>query len=150
MAKLVEWLSDISYDTLQGNPAGSSVLEVVFDSRKAAPNTVFVCVKGANIDSHKYIPDVITKGCTSIVVEEDLTEAGIDKTAVNEDVTIIKVKNSREALAKLSAARFGHPSEELTVIAITGTKGKTTTAHMIHQILETAGIKAGCIGTTGV
>ncbi|MCR5007559.1 MAG: UDP-N-acetylmuramoyl-L-alanyl-D-glutamate--2,6-diaminopimelate ligase [Oribacterium sp.] len=150
MAKLAEWLSDISFDTLQGDPAGTAVEEVVFDSRKAAPQTVFVCMKGANVDSHKYIPDVISKGCTAIVVEENLSEAGIDQAAIGKDITIVKVANSREALAKLSASRFGHPSEELTVIAITGTKGKTTTAHMIHQILESAGKKAGCIGTTGV
>ena len=59
-------------------------------------------------------------------------------------------KDSRRALALLSAARFGYPAKKLTLIGVTGTKGKTTTTHMIKTVLEAAGKKAGLIGTTGV
>ncbi len=150
MAKLSDWLSDLSYETLHGEVSSSDVTEVVFDSRKASHNTLFVCMKGANVDSHQFIPDVISKGCTAIIVEEDAPSLPIDINEINEDIVIVKAANAREALAKVSAARFNHPSEKLKVIGITGTKGKTTTAHMIQQILESSGIRTGCIGTTGV
>lgn len=150
MAIFSDWLKDLSYETLHGDASSQEVNEVVFDSRKSAPETVFVCMKGANTDSHQFIPDVISKGCTSIVVEDDASSLPVDISGINEDITIVRVENAREALAHISAARFGHPSEELTVIAITGTKGKTTTAHMIKQILEADGKSAGYIGTTGV
>lgn len=150
MAKLSDWLSDLSYETIHGDISSSVVNEVVFDSRKASQETLFICMKGANVDSHEFIPEVISKGCTSIIVEEDCSHLPIDINEINEDIVIIRVENSRQALAEVSAARFDHPSEKLTVIGITGTKGKTTTAHMIQQILEYSGKKAGCIGTTGV
>ena len=76
-------------------------------------------MKGANIDSHQYIPDVMEKGCTSIVVEDEASALPVDISEINEDITIVKVANAREALAHLSAARFGYPSKELTVIGIT-------------------------------
>ncbi|SFG56506.1 UDP-N-acetylmuramoyl-L-alanyl-D-glutamate--2,6-diaminopimelate ligase [Oribacterium sp. WCC10] len=150
MAKFSEWLTDLKYETVHGDPSSCEVNEVVFDSRKASCDTIFVCMKGSNVDSHQYIPDVISKGCISIVVEEEASSLPVDISEINDDITIIKVENAREALAKISAARFGYPSKELCVIAITGTKGKTTTAHMIQQVLTSAGKKAGCIGTTGV
>ena len=65
-------------------------------------------------------------------------------------VTILRVSDARRALALLSAARFGYPAKKLTMIGVTGTKGKTTTTHMIKAILEAAGKKVGLIGTTGV
>lgn len=150
MAKLSDWLKELSYVTLHGDASLQEVNEVIFDSRKAQGNTVFVCIKGANTDSHQYIPDVIEKGCTSIVVEDEASALPVDITGINENITIVKVENAREALAHISAARFGYPSKELSVIGITGTKGKTTTAHMIKQILEADGKQTGYIGTTGV
>lgn len=150
MAKFVDWLSDIQYETVHGEPSVPEVHEVVFDSRKAVEGTVFNAMKGANVDAHRFIPAVIAQGCQAIVIEEDPSEFGLELATVPDEVAIIRVENARASLAALSAARFGHPSREMTVIAITGTKGKTTTAHMIQQILEDAGEKVGCIGTTGV
>ena len=150
MAIFSDWLKDLSYETLHGDTSSKKVSEVIFDSRKAAPDTVFVCMKGANTDSHQFIPDVISKGCTAIVVEDEAQALPVDISEINEDITIVRVENAREALAHISAARFGYPEKELTVIGITGTKGKTTTAHMIKQILEADGKSAGYIGTTGV
>ena len=75
----------------------------------------------------------------AVVVERDVE--------VPAGVTVLKVQNSRLALAELAAAWFGHPADELTTIGITGTKGKTTTTYMIRQILEHAGLKTGLIGT---
>lgn len=139
--KIRDWLDRLDY-TLLGGSLEKEVDEVVYDSRKAAPNTVFVCMKGTKRDSHDYIPQVLEAGCRVLVTEHPVE--------VPEDVTVILVKSGREALAHLSAARFGYPSGKLLMIGVTGTKGKTTTTHMIRKIMETAGKKTGMIGTNGV
>lgn len=138
--KLRDWLNELEYDLLQGN-LDEEVNEVVYDSRKAAAGAVFVCMRGANVDSHTFIPDVIEKGSTVLVVEHEVE--------VPAHVTVLKVKNGRSALSLLSAARFDYPARKMTTIGLTGTKGKTTTTYMIKSILEAAGHKTGLIGTNG-
>ena len=136
-----DWLEGFSYKLVQGS-LDVEVNEVVYDSRKAAPGAVFVCMKGTKIDSHDFIPQVTEAGVKVLVTEHPVETP--------EDVTVVETENGREALALLSAARFGYPSRKLTMIGVTGTKGKTTTTHMIKTILETAGKKTGMIGTNGV
>lgn len=138
---LKDWLQELSYTLVQGS-LDVDVSEVVYDSRKAAPGAVFVCMAGSRVDSHDFIPQVLEAGVRVLVTEREVS--------VPEDVTVLQVENGREALALLSAARFGYPARKLTMIGVTGTKGKTTTTHMIRAILETAGKKTGMIGTNGV
>lgn len=140
---LSKLLETVSYEVLQ-NEVSIEVNQLVYDSRKVAEQDVFVCVRGAAADGHRFIPQVIEKGAKAIVVDRDLAELELGG---NKDVTIIKVKDTREALAHMSAAFFGHPANELKVIGITGTKGKTTTTYMVKSILENAGFKTGLIGT---
>ncbi len=136
-----DWLEGLDYVLLQGS-LDSEVREVVYDSRKAAPKAAFICMKGTRTDSHDFIPQVVEAGVDVLVVERAVKAP--------EHVTVIRVENGREALAVLSAARFGNPSRKLLMIGVTGTKGKTTTTHMIKAILEAAGKKTGMIGTNGV
>lgn len=138
--KLKEWLAELKYELIQGNLL-EEVDEVVYDSRKAAERTVFVCMRGANVDSHDFIPDVISRGATVIVTEKEISAP--------EHVTVLKVENGRNALSLLSAARFGYPARKMVTIGVTGTKGKTTSTYMIKRILEAAGEKVGLIGTNG-
>ena len=138
--KLKSWLKELPYTLLQGS-LETEVDEVVYDSRKAAPGTVFVCMRGANVDSHTFIPDVVEKGAPVLVVEHPVEAP--------ENVTVIQVENGRNALSLLSAARFDYPARKMTAIGVTGTKGKTTTTYMIKAILEAAGQKTGLIGTNG-
>ena len=142
--RLKDWLKDIAFELLQGN-AEEEVADVIYDSRKAAPGAVFVCMKGTRVDSHDYIPEVVEKGVRVLVVEKPSEELPV----IPEDVTVIQVEQAREALAVLSAARFGNPLQKMTSIGVTGTKGKTTTTYMIKAILEAAGKKVGLIGTAG-
>lgn len=137
---LKDWLRELRYTLLQGS-VEEEVKEVIYDSRKAAPGAVFVCMAGTRVDSHDFIPQVLAAGVRVLVVERPV--------AVPENITVIQVGQGREALALLSAARFEYPAKKLMMIGITGTKGKTTTAHMICRILEAAGHKAGMIGTMG-
>ncbi len=138
--RFCDWLTELTYDVLQGDIL-QEVDEVVYDSRKAKKGCVFVCMKGTKTDSHQFIPDVAARGVTAVVVEEDVP--------IPEGMTAVKVADARHALAILSAARFGWPLKRMISIGVTGTKGKTTTTHMIRAILEAAGKKVGMIGTTG-
>lgn len=136
--RLTELLQNLEYICVQGS-LDTEVRSVVFDSRKAEKDSLFICIKGAVSDGHKYAEDVAAKGASVLVVQENVT--------VPEHVTVIKVPDSRYAMACISAAWFGHPAAKLKVIGITGTKGKTTTTYLVKSILENAGHKVGLIGT---
>ncbi len=138
--KFREWLKDLDYEVLQGD-MDTEAEDVVFDSRKAVPGAIFVCLKGTRIDSHGFVGDVAAHGVKAFVVEREVE--------LPEGAAVVKVKNSRHALAVLSSVRFGNPIRRMISVGVTGTKGKTTTTHMIKAILEAAGKKVGMIGTTG-
>ena len=136
--KIKELIQELDYEILAGSEE-TEVTTLVYDSRKVEQGSVFVCISGSVRDAHEFIPDVAKKGAKAIIVEKDV--APID------GITYVRVKNTRLALAVMSAAYFGHPAEKLKTIGITGTKGKTTTTYMVRSILESAGIKTGLIGT---
>ncbi len=157
--KLNDLLVGVEYELLQGN-TDIEISDVEYDSRKVKENALFVCVSGFKTDGHGYISGAHEKGAKAIIVEKDLEgcheamekfaqEKGFGDTYVPYNMTVIRVANARKALALVSAAWFGNPADKLTIIGLTGTKGKTTTAHMIKSILEAAGNKVGMIGTIG-
>ncbi len=118
------------------------ISSVCMDSRKAAPGALFVCIKGAVSDGHDFAPMAYERGCRVFVAENELS--------LPKDALVLRAENTRIALADISQCFFGYPSREIKVIGITGTKGKTTTAHMIYRVLNENGIKAGYIGTNGI
>ena len=140
--KLNEILKSIKHTLVQGS-LDVEVTDIIYDSRKVTDGVAFVCLKGYNADGHKYASDAVAKGASVLFISDNVE---ID----DKNITIIKVDDTREALAYISADFFKNPSKELTTIAITGTKGKTTTVAMIKSILECAGIKCGTIGTLGI
>ena len=119
----------------------TEVSSVEYDSRKVRENALFVCLKGYYSDGHDYAQAAVEKGAAALLVE-DLPEFATQ-------AVVIQVKDTRKALAFLSAAWFDYPAEKMTVIGLTGTKGKTTTSFMMKRILEQAGHRVGLIGTTG-
>lgn len=135
---LKKLLEKLDYTVLSGNDC-IHINHLVNDSRQVGMKDVFVCIKGAGFDGHKFVNDVAGKGAAAVVVMEEVE--------VPENVTVIQVEDTRYALACMSAAYFGYPAEKLTTIGITGTKGKTTTTYMVRQVLESVGIKTGLIGT---
>ena len=141
ITKLTDLLKNVDYELVKGS-LDVEISDVKDDSRKVEQNDMYIAKIGSSSDGHKYIPDVIKKGAKVIVVEKDID---IPK----EDITVVKVKSSREAMAEISAAYFNYPAKELTVIGITGTAGKTSTSTILKRMIEADGKKAGLIGTIG-
>ena len=137
---LRELIKDIEYLTVAGSD-DIEVSGVAYDSRKVSKGDVFICIKGSNIDGHDLINDALEKGAIALVVSQEVT--------IKQDgrITVIKVSDTRYAMAFMTAAYFGNPASKLTTIGITGTKGKTTITYMVKSILEKAGMKVGLIGT---
>lgn len=136
--KLTKLLERLEYRVVQGSDQ-IDVGELINDSRKVSEGSVFVCISGAVADGHVYVQEVAEKGAAAVVAEKEVEAP--------EGMTVIRVEDTRYALALMSAAYFGYPAEKLKVIGITGTKGKTTTTYMIKSILEEVGHKVGLIGT---
>lgn len=120
------------------------VSAVVYDSRKAVEGCLFICIAGANVDGHDYIEEVIAKGARVLVVEKEV------EPVTDREITVLRVSNTRYAMAFIAAAWFDHPAEKMKMIGITGTKGKTTTTYLVKSILEKAGHKVGLVGTIEV
>ncbi len=130
-----------------GTAGSTEITDIVYDSRKAVPGTLFVCMVGAEADGHKYAKKAYEQGCRAFVIQE-----GSEETAdLPEDgsADILVCENTRAALAVLSDNFFRHPSADIKVVGITGTKGKTSTTYIIKQVLENAGVSVGLIGTAG-
>lgn len=138
--KLEKLLEELDYQCIYGD-LNKDISQIDYDSRLVKDDSLFVCIKGANVDSHQFIDQVIEKGAKTIVIEREVE--------YKEGITYLLVKDARYALALLSCAFFDHPSRKLTVIGLTGTKGKTTTTYMVQSILENASKKVGIIGTIG-
>ena len=141
MMNLTELFKDIKYELIKGD-MDVIVSDIVYDSRIAKEGTLFMAIPGSSVDGHDYISDALKNGSKVILVSKDVE--------IKDDVTVIKVADTRKILSKLSLRLFKYPQSKLKTIAITGTKGKTTVSFMIKKILECAGYKCGLIGTTGI
>ena len=116
------------------------ITDLIRDSRQAREGVMFVAVKGVAVDSHRFIPDVVSAGARAIVCE-DLPEQ------LNPAVAYIQVEDSIIALAHLADEWFDHPSKQLRLVGVTGTNGKTTTATLLYEMAQLLGHKAGLLST---
>lgn len=136
-------LSDLLYQCNLIQSTGilhQEISEVVFDSRKAVAGTVFVAVQGTHVDGHLYISKAIENGCNSIVCQE-----WPDK--VVDGITYVQVQDSAKALGIMAANFYGNPSDQLIVVAVTGTNGKTTTATLLFKLFRALGYNTGLLST---
>ncbi len=133
-------LEKISYECVCGTTE-REISDIVYDSRKVQPDCLFVCIPGAKADGHQYAAEAVKAGAAAILAEREVV---LPEEA---DVTVIRVDNTCYAMAFVSAAFFGYPAEQMKIIGVTGTKGKTTTTYLVRSILEQAGRKVGLIGT---
>jgi UDP-N-acetylmuramoyl-L-alanyl-D-glutamate--2,6-diaminopimelate ligase len=115
------------------------IKNIVFDSRKATNNSLFVCIDGTTTDGHTFIPEAVENGAKAVLVQKEVD--------LPFGITMIRIKDTRYGLAFVSNKFFNNPSKKFKLIGITGTKGKTTTTFMVKEILRTAGHKIGLVGT---
>jgi UDP-N-acetylmuramyl-tripeptide synthetase len=113
------------------------VTSIHYRAQTVLPGGLFVAIKGFKVDGHQFIDQAIEKGASVIISQKPL-----EKNAI-----VVMVENTRKALASMSSHFFGNPSQKMTIIGITGTNGKTTTAYLLERILSQAGFKVGVIGT---
>ncbi|MBD5541878.1 MAG: UDP-N-acetylmuramoyl-L-alanyl-D-glutamate--2,6-diaminopimelate ligase [Lachnospiraceae bacterium] len=143
MEELSKLIAGLPYERLRGS-IHRQIRNIVYHSDRITKDCLFVCIRGAQTDGHRFAALAAAKQAAAILVED------ICEYPEESPMTMIKVPDTREALALTSHCFFGYPARRLKMIGITGTKGKTTTARMIRDILAAAGIRVGYIGTLGI
>jgi UDP-N-acetylmuramoyl-L-alanyl-D-glutamate--2,6-diaminopimelate ligase len=152
--KLGELLSGCEYELARGGqqkgPLTTVVSGIAYDSRKVSEDSLFVAIRGEHVDSHNFIRDAIRKGA-AVIISEERTDSPCKERGHGEmnarSPVFVRVEDSRKTLACVSHNFYGRPSEDIAVIGVTGTNGKTTTSYLIKSILESWGKRAGLIGT---
>src|SRR5690606_32930322 len=119
------------------------ISQIVFDSRKVVPQSVFIAQKGTLANGHDYIETAINKGATVIIHQDPRTHYA-------DNMTYVSVEDANEALAIIGANFNDNPSEKLGLVGITGTNGKTTIATLLHQLFTKGGYRAGLLSTVKV
>jgi UDP-N-acetylmuramoyl-L-alanyl-D-glutamate--2,6-diaminopimelate ligase len=135
-------LKDILYSVTLTSVKGTTDVNanaIVFDSRKANENSIFVAIKGTAVDGHDFISSVIEKGCKIIVAEQEVE--------VSDEVTLIVTDNTQKALAIMATNFYDHPSAKLKLVGVTGTNGKTTTTTLLFNLFSKLGHKCGLLST---
>ncbi|WP_431110128.1 UDP-N-acetylmuramoyl-L-alanyl-D-glutamate--2,6-diaminopimelate ligase [Winogradskyella poriferorum] len=139
-------LKDILYKVTINAVVGSTsttVNKIEFDSRKVETDDVFIAIRGTLADGHNYIEKAIKDGATSIVCE-------VLPETLQDGITYVEVENSNQALAFMAANYFEHPSENLKLVGVTGTNGKTTVTSLLYQLFKKAGYKVGLLSTVKI
>jgi UDP-N-acetylmuramoyl-L-alanyl-D-glutamate--2,6-diaminopimelate ligase len=116
------------------------ISSIEFDSRNCKPGSLFVAVKGTQVDGHNYISQAVKNGSTAVICE-NIPESNF------EDIDFLQVKNSAKALGQAASNFYNHPSKELKLIGVTGTNGKTTIVNLLFEIVRKMGYKAGMLST---
>ena len=140
-----ELLARVPHCLLKGD-TDREVTGICMKTSDVKAGDAYICIKGARFDAHDKVAEIAAADPAVIVVSEEWA-ASHDVSAY--DTAIVAVQSTRAAKAQIAAAWYGHPADQMTVIGITGSKGKTTTAHMIASILQEAGFETGTIGTNG-
>ena len=142
-------LKDIDHKLISGDP-DKEITSVEFDSRKVTAGSLFVCVKGFTVDGHAFAGKAAEQGAAAIVVDSSREDKSVDefvKLGNRYGLSVIEIEDTHKHLSDICANFYDHPENKLAVFGITGTKGKTTTAFMLREILVTAGRETGLIGT---
>ena len=141
----LDTLLDALSDVRRHDSGGDCVITAVTsDSRKVQPGTLFVAVPGTAVDGHDFIPSALERGASAIVAEH-LDPAVLASAPYG--TALITTTDSHEAIGRLASRFYGDPSDELTLIGVTGTNGKTTVATLLYESARLAGHKAGLIST---
>jgi len=141
LARLIEHLGSlvVGSHAIEAAALARPAKAVAYDSRRVAAGSVFVALRGLVADGNAFVPQAVSRGAIAVVSEAE----------PRRDVQVpwVRVTDARAALASIADAFFGQPSRRMTVVGITGTNGKTTTAYLVSEIFQQAGIKSGLVGT---
>jgi UDP-N-acetylmuramyl-tripeptide synthetase len=141
LQQLVEGVEEIEpWGELLEDPV---IEDVVLDSRRVEPGSLFAALPGEQVDGHDFIDQAVEAGATAIFAQSDRRDA------ISAPIPIVWAEDTRRSLGPLSAHFFGHPSAELDVVGITGTNGKTTCCAILESLFQEAGRRVGVIGTVG-
>ncbi len=141
-----ELLQCIRVKSITG-PLSREIKGIAYDSRLVGEDFLFVAVRGFSRDGHEYIRDALSRGAAAVIGEKAVETTNAYDTVGRSSIAYIEVSDSREALALISAAFYGHPSERLSIAGITGTNGKTTTSYITKNIINAGGRSAGLLGS---
>jgi UDP-N-acetylmuramoyl-L-alanyl-D-glutamate--2,6-diaminopimelate ligase len=137
LAELTEALED----KMTYGPSDAEIVSIESDSRQIDPGGLFVALRGSATDGHHFVRDAVARGAAAVVTENPVEDAGVPN---------VVVSDTSKALAILSARFFGNPADRLFLCGITGTDGKTSTAHMYQAIVDSSGRgRVGIVGTLG-
>lgn len=139
--KAIELLKNTDFELLKGD-LDIEITGICHDNRKIKPGDAFVCIKGVHFDTHEIASEIASSGAPLLVIDHDIDLDSVDS-------SVVRVNNTRSASAYMAQAFYGNPQEKLKIVAITGSKGKTTATHMLAAILREAGLNTGTIGTNG-
>jgi len=134
--RLGDVIADLDAPDVTGD-LGTQITDVAFDSRAVEVGTLFCCVRGEHADGHDFAASAVERGASALLVDR----------AVDVDVPLVRVPDTRRAMGLVAATFFGHPSQSLAVVGVTGTNGKTTTTHLLRSVLVEAGLRAEVLGT---
>jgi UDP-N-acetylmuramoyl-L-alanyl-D-glutamate--2,6-diaminopimelate ligase len=140
MATLEALITGLPHERLQGSST-CTIAAVTSDSRKVEPGWAFVAIQGERTDGYTYIAQALARGAVALVVDRPFDCSSAPH------VTCVRVPDTRRALAQLAGAFYGHPSERLYLIGVTGTNGKTTSTYLLEAVLRAHGATPGVIGT---
>ncbi len=136
--KLIDLLKNINFTVLSGQ-LDQEIKGIYYDSRRVTPGSLFICISGFKTDGHLYVSQAVENGAIAVLVEKEIS--------VDKNITCILTANNREIMPQLAANYYQEPTENMRVIGVTGTNGKTTITHLIKSILDEAGKTTGIIGT---
>ena len=142
MPKMLQELLSLLPGAVVSGPAQIAISSITADSRQAGPGALFICLPGHRVDGHDYICQAADAGAAAVLVERDVS--------IPAGLTAVRVADTRQAMQTLAPYFYDYPGRQLRLIGVTGTNGKTTTTHLIRDILTTAGLKTGLIGTIHV
>lgn len=137
--KLLDLLDGVAYEKVSSSLLEYQISDITNDSRKVKPDDLYVAIRGGQVDGHQFVAAAVAQGARCVLVEEDM---GVDCQVI--------VPDTKRAYALVCANLFSHPARELTLVAVTGTNGKTSTTSMMQTILSHAGYRTGLIGTIAV
>ncbi|MBR3247482.1 MAG: UDP-N-acetylmuramoyl-L-alanyl-D-glutamate--2,6-diaminopimelate ligase [Clostridiales bacterium] len=147
--KLLEVLNNLEFRLIFGD-LDNEITSVEYDSRKVTEGSLFVCVRGFTADGHSFASAAVAQGAAALAVDsgrDSSFDEELERLASENNVSVVEIEDTHKHLSDLSANFYGHPENRIAVYGITGTKGKTTTAFMLREILEKSGKNTGLIGT---